>query len=67
MVEKLLTTQQALERVPFGRTWLDERIKGGTSIPLYFYSLVNFLKNPSKICFPKMFPFCGLLWSAPYG
>lgn len=30
MAEKLLDTEQVLERVPFGRTWLDERIAEGT-------------------------------------
>jgi predicted DNA-binding transcriptional regulator AlpA len=29
MTEKLLTTEQVLDRVPFGRTWLDERVAAG--------------------------------------
>ena len=29
MAEKLLTTDQVLERVPFGITWLNERVAAG--------------------------------------
>lgn len=45
-MEKMIDTRQVLERIPFGRTWLDEQVKEGKFPKPVIYCQRNLWHEP---------------------